>query len=142
MGRRKKKAVALNQSTPEPVKEEPTIVATPEQIKAMEEEGAKEIAELVDKQIQGDLEKLSEPEEPVVEKPESVKLLEEGAGLVYSEDYVEDPTIERTLVEKSPASVINDFPGVPFPEVLAPQKKLSVADKRRKLRHGMKPPTH
>jgi len=42
---------------------EESIVATPEQIKEMEEEGAKEIAKLVDKKIQEDLQTLSEEKE-------------------------------------------------------------------------------
>lgn len=29
-----------------------------------------------------------------------------GGGIEYGEDYVEDPTIEKTLVEKSPSTVI------------------------------------
>jgi hypothetical protein len=41
--------------------------------------------------------------EPVI-KEEPKK--EETKGLVYSEDYVEDPTIERTLVEKLPSTAI------------------------------------
>ena len=42
--------------------------------------------------------------EPVI-KEESK---EESKGLVYGEDYIEDPTIERTLVEKSPATVLEE----------------------------------
>ena len=131
MGRRRK-SVALKQSSSPPVVEEP-IVATPEQIEEIKKEGAKDIAKEVDKKIQEDLQELA-PEEP---KLKSVEILEEGAGLVYSEDYVEDPNVENTLVTKSPASVLDEFPDVPFPEV--EEKKLSVVDKRRKLRYGMKP---
>ena len=40
-------------------------------------------------------------------KEEPKKVVSEG--LVYGEDYVEDPNIERKLVEKSPASVIGEI---------------------------------
>jgi len=136
MGRRKKTA-ALNQSTPPPVVEEP-IAATPEQIEDIKTEGAKMIAEEVNKTIINDLQELKEPAKllapelesvvPIEEKPEEIKILEEGAGLVYGEDYEDDPTIERELVDKS----IEEKPEKP---VVVTD---SVANKRMKLRIGSK----
>ena len=135
MGR--KKRVALNQVSAPPV-------ATPEQIEEIKKEGAKMIAEQVDKQIQEDLQELTNKEPakllapelesvvPLVEPPvesEAVEILREGAGLVYGDDYVDDPTIERKLATKS-------FEEEPNKMVVL---KESVVDKRRKLRYGMKP---
>ena len=154
MGRRKK-SVALNQSSIKPVEEpivEEPIVATPEQIEEIKKAGAEDIAKLVDEKIQEDLQELADnvpakllaPElesvVPLAEPPvelEDIGILREGAGFVYGEDYVEDPNIERTLVDKRGPTDEELIKGLP--EI---QKKLSVADKRKKLRHGMKPPTH
>ena len=89
--------------------------------------------EKVAKLLASELESVVPLAEPPIESGD-IEILREGAGLVFGEDYVDDPTIERKLVEKSPASVLDDFSN-------APVKKLSVADQRRKLRYGMKPPT-
>lgn len=153
MGRRKKSA-ALNQTSAKPVEEpkiEAKVIISEELIKVLKDnheiDVTKEIEEILSKEKpvtdeDMDLDRYdmtihSEINPPVEEKPEEVKILEEGAGLVYSEDYVEDPNIERTLADKrgpTDEELIKILP--------ESQKKLSVADKRRKLRHGMKPPTH
>ena len=135
MGRRNKTA-ALNQVTPKPV-------ATPEQIEEMQTEAAKMIAEYVDEQIQEDLKNLANKEPakllapelesvvPLAEPPvesEEIQILQDGAGLVYGEDYVDDPTIERKLVDKS----VEEKPEKP---VVVTD---SVANQRMKLRIGSK----
>lgn len=136
MGRRKKSA-ALNQIIEEPV--EKPIAATPEQIEEIKTEGAKMMAEEVDKTIRKDFEDLREIdvvdllEKTLAKEMEDIQTLEEGAGLKYSKDYVENPDVKHILVEKTPAAALmGDLPETE-------EKKMSVADKRRKLRYGMKP---
>lgn len=139
MGRRKK-SVALNQTSVKPVEEPKTeakVIISEEITEDLKDiHGVDDVNKTLSKENMGVTEDGiaihpdNFPKEESIET-EEIKILEEGAGLVYSKDYVEDPTIERKLVDKSHEE----------PEKIETQK-LSIADKRRKLRHGMKPPTH
>ena len=131
---RKKKSV-LNQVVKETVIKEEPIVATPEQIEGMEEEGVKEIAKLVDEKIQDDLQTLSEPKEEIsLRKQEEISLKVSGEKLA---EVLEEKKVEAVTDEEVKEPVVEGIVIIkPSKEQLA---KLSKAGLRWYQRTGMLP---